>query len=261
MYSNIINGIYGSCHTLDSEFMPQDRQESYEANCMKYPDWEYKSIKVHYRFNEFGHRCVSPNDLEDDYILYLGCSHTVGIGLATEHTYTDIVARSLGRSYYNLSVSGSGPDMIVNNTIAFLTYIKKKPHSVVIQWPAFHRFFYIDETHRLEFLNASSTTHIWELMAGSDLSNYKNFYNRLFILDVLNNMGITNIYEIFDETDMPLGNTSNSDATKKVFFWYNDPLDFARDLCHPGRLSNINHAERLLAVMKDGARGEIRTHT
>lgn len=251
MYANIINGIYGSFHNLNSEFMPQDRQETYELNCKKHLDWEYKSIKVQYQFNELGHRSVSPNDLGDDYILYLGCSHTVGIGLAKEHTYTDIVATTLGKPYYNLSVSGAGPDMIVNNTLAFLSFIKKKPQAIVIQWPAFHRFFYINEDRQLEFLNASSTKEVWNYMAGNDLANQKNYYNRLFLLDVLNNLGNTNIYEVFDSTDVPPNFTKTSEATKKLCFWYNDPLDFARDVCHPGRLSNIDHANRLLALMQN----------
>jgi hypothetical protein len=248
MYDNTFNGIYGSFHDLDSEFMPQDRQETYELNCKRNINWEYKSIKVHYKFNELGHRCVSPSELGDDYILYTGCSHTLGIGLAKEHTYTDIVATILGKSYYNLSISGSGPDMIFQNVLSFLSYVKKKPSSIVIQWPAFHRFFYINND-RIEFQNASSTEEIWNFMAGNDFANRKNYHCRLILLDILNNMGITNIYEIFDETDLPPSITPASVATKKLFFWYNNPLDFARDVCHPGRLSNIDHANRLLAVM------------
>jgi len=246
--------MFGYYHNIDSAFIHLDDEITFNHHCKTIPNWEYKHINVRYKFNEFGHRSISPTLLDNDYILFLGCSHTLGIGMASEHLYVDIVSKQLGLPYYNLAAGGCGPDIVVNNTLAFLSFVKKKPIAIVIQWPNFHRFFHINEEHlNVELLNPSSVdSRIWKELSKDNMPELKNWYLRLFLLDVLANMNVTKIHEIFYDDEIPpeLDATESSMSTSKSYLPISRPIDLARDRKHPGRLSHENYAQILLSDIR-----------
>ena len=48
----------------------------------------------------------------NNYILFTGCSHTKGVGLALEDTYPYLLAQKLNCDYYNLALGGTGQDVM-----------------------------------------------------------------------------------------------------------------------------------------------------
>ncbi len=93
-----------------------------------------------YVFNSFGHRCKEIYEInQDDYLLYAGCSHTVGYGLELEETFPYISACLLNKDYYNLSLGGSGFDVLQHNLGLFLANYKK-PKALIVQAPYYTRF-------------------------------------------------------------------------------------------------------------------------
>lgn len=103
-------------------------------------DWYYRHIKITYDLNEFGHRCHSPNKVNyDNYILFIGCSHTFGVGLEYDKTYSYLAANTLNMSFYNMALGGSGIDTLYYNLSNWIQSFPL-PKLVVVQWPDEHRF-------------------------------------------------------------------------------------------------------------------------
>ena len=90
---------------------------------------------ITYNFNSKGYRTKDIEDLNKDFILTFGCSHTEGIGLAKEDMWAELLAKECNMDLLNLGVGGTGPDIIHLNTLQYLKVNYPKPKCVVIQWP------------------------------------------------------------------------------------------------------------------------------
>ena len=123
-------------------FTGSDSKELLEKNLKDMPaDWYYRTNTVSYERNDHGHRCKNIKDVDlDNYILTIGCSHTEGIGLRLEDTYSHVLSKKLNTDYYNLSIGGSGIDLIEYNLITWFSTIVKQPNLVVVQWPDLSRY-------------------------------------------------------------------------------------------------------------------------
>ena len=60
---------------------------------------------------------VRYDDDQDNYILFIGCSHTMGVGLELEKTYPHILSEKLKMDYYNLAV----PATLVTSSTLVMT--------------------------------------------------------------------------------------------------------------------------------------------
>lgn len=247
----LMKGLYGALHNLDAEFQLLDSEENFQNNLKTQPDnWEYRNIKINYKFNQYGHRCVEPTELQDDYLLFTGCSHTEGAGLALEHRYTDIISKTLNKTYYNLAASGTGVDILVRNILAFLSF-NKIPSKVFIQWPDLHRFSTADKNRDYTLYNPSLSGEklkIWEYFVKHELAFYTNLELRFYILNVLHNFQVPEIYEIFFEHESEDINryVLNFETTKIYIPFDQYYLDAARDLAHPGIKSHRAFANKIL---------------
>jgi hypothetical protein len=72
---------------------------------------QYKWIDrpITYKFNSHGFR-ADEFDSPRSNVVFLGCSHTLGVGLPVESTWPYIVSAKLKLKNYNLSVGGSSND-------------------------------------------------------------------------------------------------------------------------------------------------------
>lgn len=123
-------------------FSSGDSMEHYEKNIKIQPkDWIYRTLDVSYSYNKRGHRCKDIEEIDlDNYILFTGCSHTEGVGVRLEDSYPFLVSESLNCDYYNLSMSGTGIDVVEYNLVTWLSKVKQKPKYIFVQWPDHSRF-------------------------------------------------------------------------------------------------------------------------
>jgi len=123
-------------------FLTGDSEESFKKNLLNTPeDWYYRDVPITYQYNKLGHRSKNIDEIDlENYILFTGCSHTTGIGLELEKTYPDIVSKKLGYDYYNLSMPGTGIDILEYNLLTWFAKVKKKPKLVCVQWPDHSRY-------------------------------------------------------------------------------------------------------------------------
>jgi len=101
--------------------------------------------------NSLGHRCKERQELDlENYILFTGCSHTLGEGLEIEQTFPFLVSKMLNIDYYNLGLSGAGIDVLLYNLTIWFNKIPKKPKLLIVQYPDYTRFSsIIDDTNNI----------------------------------------------------------------------------------------------------------------
>lgn len=234
-------------------FIPEETEEKFKLICQTQPnDWLYKTEQVTYTYNQYGHRSIEIDDLKQNYFLFAGCSHTEGIGLKLENTYSYLVSKHYNKTFYNLGIGGSGPYLTMFNILGFLSKVKHKPSIVIIQWPNFNRYFDISIIHhnyyQMSFYQPQMNDEYYQYLLKNDVPLKHNYFYRQILLQNLRNMGIANIIE------SPLHDVfEQEDETIKAKFG-GPIIDKARDLCHGGNLTNELWANEVInAINKNFA--------
>jgi len=94
------------------EWLRMDTKELYlenlKKNYSKLEKYGWINAPITYKFNNYGFR--SNEFSHDPNIMFLGCSHTCGIGIPVEHTWANIVSKTLGLKNFNLGIGSSSND-------------------------------------------------------------------------------------------------------------------------------------------------------
>tara|TARA_B100000519_G_C14146294_1_gene392304 strand:- start:52 stop:780 length:729 start_codon:yes stop_codon:yes gene_type:complete len=149
-------------------FCPMDTKKLWRDNSQKYPNDKttqyYTENPIEYKFNNYGFR--TPDDFNDDEgNIFLGCSHTIGIGHHLENTWSYKLNQSLGGKFWNLSQGGSGVDtafrllygfkdsLNVKNIFHFAPTMHKYRYEFIIDsQPRFMNIMYDNGKHAKRFL-------------------------------------------------------------------------------------------------------------
>lgn len=238
------NGFLGSNESNTVvNYLGSDNEETFNKNLVKSgEDWYYKDKTITYEMNEYGHRCKSVNNIDlENYILFLGCSNTQGIGVELEKSFPYLICQELKCDYYNLGLQGTGIDVLEHNLVNWFFNVDKKPKYVVLQYPGYTRFaakfpgyssFLFGGTWAED--SASKT-----FIASADELGY--FYARSRICSNLINYILTGIPTI----------KLNYGGIKEYEFGLTiRRYDWARDFIHAGVKSNEKIAEQVLTQMK-----------
>jgi hypothetical protein len=82
--------------------------KNFKNNHSKLEKYGWINAPITYKFNNYGFR--SDEFSHDPNIMFLGCSHTCGIGISVEHTWANIVSKTVGLKNFNLGIGGSSND-------------------------------------------------------------------------------------------------------------------------------------------------------
>ena len=167
------------------KFKGQDSESLFKKNKARMPNhWLYLTEKISYDYNRLGHRCKNPEDIDfSNYCLFLGDSHTEGIGLALEKTYPYITTERLNMDYYNLGLGGTGIDYTFYNFNIWLTKFPK-PKYVVIYYTDPARFMTQDDTQSINYTECGSwddREYIKNFLVNGLESNYFNTKYKLTV--------------------------------------------------------------------------------
>lgn len=200
-----------------------DTEERYKANKENQPvNWRYHTDRVFYDRNTYGHRSKEPTELNNNFIMFVGCSYTVGSAVALENTYPYLIANHHNVDYYNLAVEGSGVDLIAHNVVQWLVNVKKIPSRIYIQWPEITRTFRIIGSEVIPFGPWSDKT----LNKRHDLKTEVSDYLKVVTTDFFDHNSL-----ITKTLILNLCKAYNIDVVEINNF---DILDLGRDLKHPG---------------------------
>lgn len=220
------------------DWLPSDTKELFLKNLesrydeLKKYDWidnhfTYKFDANGFRSNSF----INPPD-----ILYLGCSYTVGIGLPIESTWAYLSSKKLNMSYVNLGVGGSGCDTAFRLGLYYISKIKPK---IV--------FFLQPPQFRIETINQNEdpTVQLYHAhhvaLEGANVNNYLRNYIQDDSNEFLNSQkNILALRYICMQEKIKFVSL-NSNKLKHN--------DLARDLLHPGTMSNAEFSEEVAALI------------
>jgi hypothetical protein len=122
--------------TYSNQWKDQDNLENYQRRIAEGVDHTYKADEFYYDTNANGFRCddFDTMDFTKKSIIYLGCSHTFGVGLPEEHSWPTITHNKLQKenntiyNYINLGVAGAGMDYYLH----YLPYFAKFNPEIII---------------------------------------------------------------------------------------------------------------------------------
>ena len=240
----------------DPKFLLVDEPIQFEELKKTKPiDWVYRNKEITYNLNEYGHRSKSISQLEKDYVLFVGCSHTFGYGLALEDTYAYKVAKRLNLDYYNLSITGGQVESCFYNTLSFLNKVENKPKKIFIQWPQFHRvlFYHNDNVVNLYSTHCNpETSHfsdirydpiVYNTLLKYNVPESQSIFRRKFLLQYINDQNLE-YYELSvanNESD-----DLNTEKTIKLTAYWSEMVDRARDDQHAGIETNNIWTDKII---------------
>jgi hypothetical protein len=219
-------------------FTGGDSEEQFKRNLVNQPDdWYYRNADITYKFNDKGHRCKNIGDVDlNNYILFTGCSHTMGVGLELEKTYPYIASKQLGYDYYNLAVPATGIDVVEYNLLTWWFKVEQKPKYVFVQLPDHSRFVsYFPEYERL-----------WERGSWSTDDDNLRFIVNSEDTGFFNARKILHLKTIKNIINVPIYTFNfGAQVAYDMEDWRMKQMDKARDLSHSGILSNIEFAKQV----------------
>lgn len=118
--------VWFSCDREDQFLQNQDRLDSIYLDNPEY---------IRYKMNRHGYRTDELANFSDDFFVVMGCSYTVGEGLAEHDRWSDRLAGLCGLKCMNLGISGAGIDVLLANTLQYLKSPLPQPKFVVLQHP------------------------------------------------------------------------------------------------------------------------------
>lgn len=207
-------------------------------------DWPYRTIDIEYSYNNYGHRSKNIHDIKlDNYILYIGCSHTEGVGVRLEDSYPYITSSQMNCDYYNLAIGGTGIDIIEYNLITWFTTIKQKPKYVVIQWPDHSRFISISAYPGYERLIPNGSwaedNYTKRFLSSGEATGFFNARKHI---------SYKLIKEIVDVPIVDVHFTSLASYSNDSTLFRR--IDLGRDLAHSGIKSHQAIANQIIAYIK-----------
>lgn len=210
------------------EWYTMDSKELFESNFKNDPENRhlnyYLENPIEYRFNSYKYRTDDEFSSKDPGNVFLGCSHTFGIGHSIENTWSYIVNKKLGEKFYNLSIPGTGTGTALRNLLYWYDKLNiKRIFHFAPLYPRYefnvkNRFLTIDHIH-----NKFNTGDLKHTFADNIHINLHTLTNILAIQAVADKLNVP-YYVITDEE------AHNRYETK-----HNDELPeniLARDLIH-----------------------------
>lgn len=229
---NNLFAAYPEYRNTTQQWLTSDTEQLYLENYKtpaghrKLKDGEWEPGSVEYKFNSQGFRSEEFTT-EDDSIVFLGCSYTVGIGNRYEETFPYIIASATGLQNYNLGVGGGSNDAAFRLGSYWIPRLL--PKAVVLVAPSKLRCEVIDR-NTVEFF-------------GVHAKMKKNLigYQRAFLSNDVNmslnkQKNILGLRHLCNDLGIPILVSDESEI---------EQVDLARDLAHGGPETNKLFAERL----------------
>ena len=211
-----------------------DSEELYKTNLeqnyqlLKEFDWVDKMFT--YKFNNYGFRGDDLNS--EPGVMFLGCSHTFGVGLPIETTWSHLISSAMGLKNYNLGVGGSSNDTAFR--LAQYWIPKIKPKVVVFASTERTRF----ELHTLD--NEMQNLNVWK-----DSKDLYNFWRHWIGNDTNSNMNYLKnqlaIKQLCQENNIKYFHIEILKDTIEI--------DKARDLMHYGIKTHKRIANGILRML------------
>ena len=121
----------------------------------------YKENSIEYSFNNFGFRTPDDFNDSDEGNLFLGCSHTMGVGLSLENVWSYKLNKKIGGKFWNLAQAGSGVMTSYRLLYAWKDYLNiKNIFHYIPPWHSY-RFEYFANIREDKIEPVILGSHVW----------------------------------------------------------------------------------------------------
>ena len=208
-----------------------DNEELFKENLAKYPDnkelLHYRDNPIKYALNDYGFRTPDNfNNAEEEGNVFLGCSHTFGIGHYLENTWSWRLNQKIGGKFWNLSAPGTGIGTAARLLGEFKNKLKIK--NIFLYTPFCYRYE-VYEAKKGVWINISPANVFHHYIEVSDEVRFILGQEENMRLNWRTNLAAIKYYA--HEVGAKLFSIENID------FYVNNNDNFpeiARDILHPG---------------------------
>jgi len=212
-------------------YFNSDGKPRFLRNLQKFPNsihlLNYKKNPIEYKLNNYGFRTPDNFTLNGEGNIFLGCSHTFGIGHYLENTWSYKLSKKVGGKFYNISEPGCGVMTQYRYLKEFATKLKFKNVFHFLPDECFGRYEYpFNDEHFKSFYMDPNEVH---------LEKYKNWLSDVLTVSkfrMSNNMVyIDAIKSICNDNDVDYYLITKSFLNKNIDIY--DPNRIpARDVEH-----------------------------
>lgn len=136
-------------HNLNTELLRYSRHLEHANKevdkCLPGEKIVNEDIVVSYKFNSYGFRTHSLDDIQQPCWLVLGGSDTIGMANPEDVRWSNLLEQQYNTTVYNLGISGGSADTVTRLAVGWLDYIK--PEKVFVQWPPPWRFELVEDNN------------------------------------------------------------------------------------------------------------------
>jgi hypothetical protein len=189
-------------------------------------------------YNSSGFRMTKElEDIDlDNYCLFAGSSHTVGVGVEIEQRYSHLVSAVLKCDEVNLGVGGGGIDTVEHNLLSWFMHTKKEPKCLVVEWPNYAR--YMKNIYGQK-----------NLCPAGSWSNPKFLVHAEEALYVKGEMAYHNLHRIIPTRIIDVMHCKIVDQMWQSLIIWHSCKDYGTDNSHPGPKSHLETAENILDAL------------
>ena len=166
-YNFLKNKEYGFIET-DSEAVWNEILRKKYNNFNNFSIKYYVENPIKYKLNNFGFRTPDDFNSEDEGNVFLGCSHTFGIGHHLENVWSYKLNQIIGGKFWNLSIGGTGVTTHFRLLLGFYKELKIK--NIFHYAPKYPRYEFI-ENGRPQFYIVNNYNENWKSKFGDLLTD------------------------------------------------------------------------------------------
>lgn len=174
----MVNQEYDFVET-DSEKRWKDNLKRKFNNFNNYSLQYYIQNPIKYKLNNFGFRTTDDFNSIDEGNVFLGCSHTFGIGHHLENTWSYKLNQIIGGKFWNLGVGGTGVTTHFRLLLGFYKELKIK--NIFHYAPMYPRYEFIENKRPQNYIicdyNENWLSKFGSLMSDSLLTDEQTEFN------------------------------------------------------------------------------------
>ena len=144
-------------------FIPTDSERLWKINLKEnknnYSIQFYSQNPIEYKLNNEGFRTPDDFNLEDAGNIFLGCSHTFGIGHDLKNLWSYKLNNIIGGKFWNLAIGGTGVSTHFRLLLAY--YKKLKIKNIFHFAPMYPRYEFIENCRPQHYIVADYNQNWW----------------------------------------------------------------------------------------------------
>jgi hypothetical protein len=201
------------------DFIPSDSEENWLSNLKikkhSYSIQYYLQNPIKYKLNNVGFRTLDDFNFKEEGNVFLGCSHTFGIGHHLENVWAYKLNKTIGGKFWNLGMAGTG---VATHFRILLAYYKQLKIKNIFHFaPLYPRYEFIENQQPQNYIigeyNEDWKVRLGNLLQDSLLTNEQCEMNWITytnaIKSLANEIGV-NYYLIQHHDNHTIGIKDNS---------------------------------------------------